>query len=140
MHVMVSQKIRLASPEAQVLIPITKSVQEVITAHAFAGGLCTVFCPHTTAGIALNSPLDPATALDLRDELDRLVPTRTDFHHIFDTPSDASAHVKSALVGHSVTVPVIQGTLALGSSQGILFWEFDGPRRREVTVVLLGET
>lgn len=133
------RRISLSSNAAQELIPITDRVQAAVTECGLQDGLCAVFCGHTTDGITLNSPLDPATAADLRDELNRIVPTRTDFHHVFDTPTDASAHVKSALVGHSTTLPVIQGQLALGSSQGIFFWEFDGPRSRQVTVQLLAE-
>ncbi len=137
---MIVEIIAIDSQESQELLHITPQVQEVVRQHAFADGLCLVYCAHTTAGITLNSPLDPATAKDLRDELSRIVPTRTDFHHQFDTPTDASAHVKSSLVGHSVTVPVVEGRLALGHSQGILFCEFDGPRQRQVTVCLLAST
>ncbi len=136
---MIVETVALDSMEAQVVLPITQRVQQVIDSHGVRDGICLVFCGHTTAGLTLNSPLDPATAQDLRDELHRLVPTRTDFHHQFDTPADASAHVKSTLVGHSVTVPVIDGTLATGFSQGILFCEFDGPRARQVKVCLLAD-
>ncbi len=136
---MMVETVTIQSDAPQVLIPITQQVQAVIDRRGLTHGLCLVFCPHTTAGITLNSPLDPATAQDLRDELHRIVPTRTDFRHQFDTPADAAAHVKSALVGHSVTIPVVEGKLALGSSQGILFCEFDGPRSRHVTVSLLAD-
>ncbi len=134
---MIVATIALQSEEPQALMPITQQVQNVIREHGFGDGICVVYCPHTTAGITLNSPLDPATARDLRDELHRIVPTRTDFHHQFDTPADASAHIKSTLVGHSVTIPVVAGALVTGSSQGILFCEFDGPRARQVLVSLL---
>ena len=134
-----SRHIDIESSHPQELIPISDQVRGVLEASGLANGLCTVFCPHTTAGLTLNSPLDPATARDLRDELDRIVPTRTDFHHQFDTPADAAAHVKGALVGHSLTVPVVDRQLCLGWSQGILFVEFDGPRSRQVQVCLLGD-
>ena len=135
---MIVEKVELRSEVLQKLIPISDQVQEAITKHGFENGLCCVVCPHTTAGITINSPLDPLTAMDLRDELNRIVPTRLDFHHQVDTPTDASAHVKSALVGHSVTVPVVDGKLQFGHSQGILFCEFDGPRDRYVSVCLQG--
>lgn len=130
--------VSLDTTAAQELIPIGQQIQAVVSRAGMEAGLCCVFCPHSTAGLTLNSPLDPATALDLRDELNRLVPTRTDFHHQFDTPTDASAHIKSSLVGHSVTIPVVQGKLATGHSQDVLFCEFDGPRARQVTVCLMG--
>jgi secondary thiamine-phosphate synthase enzyme len=78
--------------------------------------------------------MDPHTPRDISHELDRLVPTRVDFFHVNDTPSDAAAHVKSALVGISQVFIIDQGKLVLGHSQGILFAEFDGPRDRQVLV------
>jgi secondary thiamine-phosphate synthase enzyme len=138
-HILVfTRHIDIESHQPQELIPISDQVREALAASGLANGLCTVFCPHTTGGLTLNSPLDPTTAQDLQEELDRLVPTRTNFHHQFDTPADAAAHVKGALVGHSVTVPVVDGQLDLGWSQGIFFCEFDGPRSRQVRVCLLG--
>lgn len=136
--VVYTRQIDLESTHPQELITISDEVRGIVEASGLANGLCTVFCPHTTGGLTLNSPLDPTTAQDLREELDRLVPTRTNFHHQFDTPADAAAHVKGALVGHSVTVPVVDGQLGLGWSQGIFFCEFDGPRSRQVRVCLLG--
>ncbi len=137
---MYTRQINIESTHSQELISISDEVRGIVEANGLANGLCTVFCPHTTGGLTLNSPLDPTTAQDLREELDRLVPTRTNFHHQVDTPADAAAHVKGALVGHSVTVPVVDGQLDLGWSQGIFFCEFDGPRSRQVRVCLLGHT
>ena len=116
-----TRQIDIESTHPQELISISDEVRGIVEASGLANGLCTVFCPHTTGGLTLNSPLDPTTAQDLQEELDRLVPTRTNFHHQFDTPADAAAHVKGALVGHSVTVPVVDGQLGLGWSQGIFF-------------------
>jgi secondary thiamine-phosphate synthase enzyme len=84
--------------------------------------------------------MDPATAADLVSELHRLVPTRVDFKHIYDTPADAAGHIKATLVGASLSLIVSKGELILGSSQSILFFEFDGPRARKVLVQVLGST
>jgi secondary thiamine-phosphate synthase enzyme len=97
-------------------------------------GLCVVFHNHTTAGLTLNSIADPATRADLAAEIDRLVPVRVDFHHNYDTPRDAAAHVKAMLVGHSATLPIEAGHVATGRFMGILLCEFDGPRDRTVLV------
>lgn len=114
----------------QVLVNLTDEVRDVVTASGVAEGICLVYCPHSTAGIVVNSYLDPATPKDIVYELDRLVPTRVDFLHQFDTPSDASAHVKATVVGTQCSFIVHEGKLMVGHSQGILFAEFDGPRDR----------
>ena len=133
------QTLNLETPERQALVLITDEVRRVIRESGIAEGLCVVFCPHTTAGLTINSALDPATALDLRHELDRLVPTRVDFIHIFDTPSDAAGHIKATLVGPQLTLIVHAGNLVLGSAQGIFLCEFDGPRRRQVHVKVVAD-
>ncbi len=97
-------------------------------------GLCIVHNPHSTAGLFLNSHLDPKTPEDILDEWNRLIPTRFDFRHQYDTPTDAAGHVKSVLMGTTATIIVHEGKLALGHSQGIVFVEFDGPRNRQVYV------
>ena len=79
----------------------------------YKSGVCLLVVPHTTAAITINSGLDPATVQDLVEDVRRLVPTRTDFHHIVDTPSDAAAHIKASLVGNSETVLIEDGDLVL---------------------------
>lgn len=125
-------KLEVHTENRQEIQVITEAVQEGLSNFGITSGVCVLFCPHTTAGLTINSYLDPATAEDLIEEIDRLVPTRTDFNHVFDTPSDAAGHIKASLVGGQVTVIIEDGKLQLGGSQGILFWEFDGPREREV--------
>ncbi|HBH13795.1 MAG TPA: secondary thiamine-phosphate synthase enzyme [Clostridiales bacterium] len=125
-------KLDLRTNERQELMVITDLVKSVISEKKLENGLCFLFCPHTTAGLTINSYLDPATAKDLINEVDRLVPTRTDFVHVFDTPSDAAGHIKSSLVGGQLGLILENGEFMLGSSQGIFFWEFDGPRNRQI--------
>jgi len=123
--------------ERQQMVVITEDLRRALSELGIDDGVCFLFCPHTTAGLTINSYLDPATAADLIHEIDRIVPTRTDFIHVFDTPSDAAGHIKTSLVGGDLTVIIDKGELKLGSSQGILFWEFDGPRKRKVYVKVL---
>ena len=66
--------------------------------------------------------------------VNRLIPTRIDFKHQFDTPSDAAGHIKCTLLGVTMTFIVTEGKLLLGGSQGIFFEEFDGPRNRNYFV------
>jgi secondary thiamine-phosphate synthase enzyme len=116
---------------------ITNEVQAAITNSGVKEGICLIFCPHTTAGLTINSYLDPDTLVDLQHEIDRLVPTRTDFKHIFDTPSDAAGHIKASLSGIHLTVIIHEGQIVLGHSQGLLFWEYDGPRSRRVHLKII---
>ena len=84
------------------------------------------------------SPWDPLGLEDVHDEICRMIPTRIDFKHQHDTPQDAAGHVKAAIVGHARSIILEDGTLALGHSQRIFFWEFDGPRQRTVEIQVVG--
>jgi secondary thiamine-phosphate synthase enzyme len=130
-------KFRTAS--RQELVNVMNQVREILARSGVQEGMLYVYCPHTTAGLLVNSYLDPKTPMDITFELDRIVPTRVDFFHMNDTPSDASGHVKSSLVGVDLSFIVHEGKLMLGHSQGILFAEFDGPRDREVYVKVVAD-
>ncbi|MBX3084653.1 MAG: secondary thiamine-phosphate synthase enzyme YjbQ [Anaerolineae bacterium] len=119
------------------LTDITARVRDAVQQSGVTDGICVLFVPHTTAAITINSALDPATAIDIVADLRRLVPTRVDFVHQYDTPADAAGHIKAALVGHSVTLIIAGGKLLLGGSQSVLFYEFDGPRKRQVQIKIL---
>jgi secondary thiamine-phosphate synthase enzyme len=131
------QKLAVPTEKRQGLYLVTEQVQQVVTEAGLQEGVCFIFCPHTTAALTINSYLDPATAEDLQFEIDRLVPTRTDFKHIFDTPSDAAGHIKASLTGGQLFVLVHEGKLDLGGSQGLFLWEFDGPRNRQIHLRLM---
>ena len=113
---------------------ITDTVKKAVEESGVKEGTCIVYNPHSTAGIAIFSPWDTDGFIDLDEEIRRLIPTRVDFKHQHDTPQDAAGHIKSALVGISVSFIVTDGKLLLGGSQGIYFLEFDGPRKREFFV------
>lgn len=132
-------KINIETPPKESLVDITEQVIEKIKASKVIEGICVLFVPHTTGGLTLNSIMDEATTDDIRDELRRLVPTRVDFLHTYDTPADAAGHIKSTLVGASLSLIITGGDLHLGGSQGIYFCEFDGPRFREVHLQIMKE-
>ncbi|MFT5194175.1 MAG: secondary thiamine-phosphate synthase enzyme [Cellvibrionaceae bacterium] len=129
--------ISVATPKGDSMNLITDQVQEIIRKSGIKSGVCFLVIPHTTAAITINSYLDLATMHDIVDDVRRLVPTRTDFHHIFDTPADAAGHIKATLIGNSETVLVEDGELVLGHSQGLFLYDFDGPRQRRVLVKIL---
>lgn len=121
------------------LVNLTDRIREVIKQSGVLEGICVVFVPHTTAGIIINSGMDPNTAADMVAEYHRLIPTRVDFQHQYDTPADASGHVKATLTGSSVNLIITGGDLLLGHSQSVMFFEFDGPRTRKVIVKILSD-
>lgn len=131
------QTIALSTGLGDSLIDVTEQVRSIVRESGVASGVCFVVVGHTTAAITINSHMDPATAEDIVHDIRRLVPTRTDFKHIFDTPADAAAHIKASLIGNTEVVLIENGDLVLGHSQGLLFCEFDGPRSRQVMVKIL---
>lgn len=116
---------------------ITSKVQEIVRASGVSEGVCHLFVPHTTAGITLNEHADPSVAEDIVDRLAALVPQSGHYRH---REGNAPSHIKSSLVGNSVSVFIEGGRLVLGTWQGILFCEFDGPRTRNVLVKVTADT
>jgi len=112
-------------------LDLTSQVQAAVNEDGLRDGFCLVFVPHTTAGITINEDADPDVVSDLLMQLDQLVPLRAGYAH---GEGNSAAHIKATLVGSSVTVPVVDGRLRLGTWQGIYFCEFDGPRRRQAWV------
>ncbi|HEX3052741.1 MAG TPA: secondary thiamine-phosphate synthase enzyme YjbQ [Aggregatilineaceae bacterium] len=129
--------IEFETPAGDALLNITDLVQSAIQHMGIPSGLCALIVPHTTAAITINSSLDPTTPDDIVNDVRRLVPTRVDFKHQYDTPADAAGHIKSTLIGQSVLLVVDNGSLLLGGSQSILFYEFDGPRTRRVQIKVI---
>ena len=129
--------IHVDTPKGDSLSNISGQVQKIIDEHGVQSGACIMVVPHTTAAITINSYLDPNTAVDIVADVRRIVPTRTDFTHIFDTPADAAGHIKASLIGNSETVLIEEGKLLLGFSQGLFLYDFDGPRNRKVLVKII---
>ncbi len=117
-------------------LDISRNVEAELEITGIQNGTCSVYMPHTTAGLTINENADPDVARDILTGLARLVPATGDYRH---AEGNSDAHIKASLVGFSVMVPVIDGRLALGTWQAIYFCEFDGPRRRSVLVGIDGE-
>ena len=130
-------KIKISTSTWHDLVVVTEKVQEILNRNKIDRGICFLFVPHSTASLTINSYLDPDTGNDLNSEINRLIPTRIDFQHIRDTPTDASGHIKASLIGPNLFIFIDEGKLILGRSQGIFFWEFDGPRNREIFVKII---
>ncbi len=128
-------RFQVASKARCQFIDITSEVQKAVRAAGFSQGLCTVFVPHTTAGITINENADPSVVRDMLMELEKIVPFNDRYAH---SEGNSSAHIKASLMGSSVQLIVDSGRVGLGTWQGIYFCEFDGPRRRSVLVQVLG--
>jgi len=119
------------------LIDITHNVEGVIQRSAVKDGVCIVYIPHATAGIILNESADPNIKRDFLSALDRVIPKHAGYLHD-RIDNNAHAHIKSAIVGSSVTIPVSNGHLGLGTWQAIMLCEFDGPRaKRRVAIKII---
>jgi len=112
-------------------VPLAERIRGEAASLLRGSGVLHAYVPHTTAGICVNEGYDPDVVEDVTRVLDRLVPWKADYRH---SEGNTAAHVKSILVGSSVTIPVRDGKLQLGRWQEIFFCEFDGPRTRTLTL------
>ena len=113
------------------VVNVTADVAETLP-EEIDDGVCTVFVPHTTAGVVVNEN-ESGLLSDVERALERIVPRGDGYEH--DAVDDnADAHLRSMLLGESVSVPVEGGELALGTWQSVLFVECDGPRTRSLRV------
>ncbi len=130
------REISLRTERRTQLVEITRLVQEALEGDGEATAAL-VFVPHTTAGVTINEHADPAVARDFEAALERLVGDDWGWGHVEEGEENAPSHVRAALMGPQVLVPVKSGRLALGTWQGIFFCELDGPRSRSVYVTSL---
>jgi len=128
------ERIKIASAKREEMVDITAQVARAVAASDIAEGICVLFTQHTTCGLTVNENADPDVKSDMLGFLRKLIPQYfEDFKH-FEHNSDA--HIKTSLVGTSVTVPFSGGKLLLGRWQAIYLCEFDGPRDREIIVTV----
>lgn len=114
------------------MVDVTDRVRQIVKQQGIQSGMVIIYIPHTTAAVTINENADPDVKHDMLKKLETLVPEREGYYQHSEGNSDS--HVKTALVGNSVTVLVDGGRLVLGRWQGIYFCEFDGPRQREMIV------
>ncbi len=117
------------------LVEFTAEVRRSLRESGAGEGVCVLFSRHTTAGLTVNENADPDVPTDMLHALRTLVPQHgMGFRH---GEENSDAHIKTTLVGPSVTVPFADGELLLGRWQGIFLCEFDGPREREVVLQII---
>jgi secondary thiamine-phosphate synthase enzyme len=115
---------------------ITSQLERLIEGSGIQSGQCHVFVPHTSAAILINENYDPGLRQDIADFLKKLAPPDADYQH---NDGNCDSHLKAALIGASKTLLIENRRLLLGRWQGVLFCEFDGPRRRDLHVKLVSD-
>jgi secondary thiamine-phosphate synthase enzyme len=130
------EEISVASKKREETFDITPRVKAAVTRAKVGDGLVTVSVAHTTAAVFVNENADPDVQKDLLTALERAVPRDAKYAH---AEGNGPAHVKSMLIGNSVTLAVRDGEIALGTWQGIYLAELDGPRERSATITVIGE-
>ncbi len=127
-------KFDVQTPKREAFIDITRPVEDEVRNSKAQSGVCIVYVPHTTAAVTINENADPTVKQDLLMTLRQAIPDSLSYAH---SEGNSPAHIKSSLVGASVTIFIEEGRLVLGTWQGIFFCEFDGPRRRQVYIRLI---
>ncbi len=131
------QTFTVSTPSRECFVDITQQVAWAVAQEGGDAVLCTVFVPHTTAGVTLNENADPDVTRDILAHLAELVPRSRPYRHV---EGNSDAHIKASLMGSGVQIPLEDGRLLLGTWQGVYLAEFDGPRTRRVHVVVHGGT
>ena len=126
---------RISTSQRAEIMDLTPRVSELVRQSKVREGLCVVYVPHTTAAVTINENADPDVKHDLLKKLAAMIPHHESYYQHGEGNSDS--HVKTSLVGNSVTVLIEGGKLILGTWQGIQFCEFDGPRTRSFLVKLV---
>lgn len=134
-------KILVLSTRGRGLYDFTHEIREWVRGTGVSGGLLTLFIRHTSASLLIQENADPEVQRDLERFFARLVPDGDAlFVHTLEGPDDMPAHVRAALTQTQLSIPLIEGSPALGTWQGIYLYEHrTAPHRREVVLHLLGE-
>jgi secondary thiamine-phosphate synthase enzyme len=135
------QRVLEIATKGQSLFEFTHKVVDIVRAASVAEGVATVYCRHTSCSLLINENADPDVRHDLEAFLRRLVPDGDPaFIHRTEGPDDMAAHIKTALTATSLSIPIRQGRMVLGTWQGIYLFEHrTAPHRREVVVHVIGE-
>ena len=122
------------------LVEITREVAAWAAEQGMTTGLATLFCRHTSASLLIQENADPDVARDVEDYFAALAPASPAYRHQDEGPDDMPAHLRAALTQAQLTIPLVGGSLALGTWQGIYLFEHRArPHRREVALHLLGD-
>ena len=116
------------------MVDITGQIQELVRQSGVTEGVCHLFEAHTTAGLTINENADPSVQADILMVLNRIISDKEAYRHL---EGNSPAHIKASLMGPQLTVLVSNGSLFLGTWQGVFLCEFDGPRTRKVHLKIM---
>jgi secondary thiamine-phosphate synthase enzyme len=124
----------------QGLYEFTDRIRDAVSATDIGNALCCVFLRHTSASLTIQENADPSARRDLEYFLQKLVPENDpDYTHTAEGPDDMPAHIKAALTATSLTIPIINGRLALGTWQGVFLWEHrNAHHQRSIVIQIAG--
>ena len=124
--------------KGQGLHEITDEIIQLVVSTEVREGLCTLFIQHTSASLTIQENADPSARRDLETWLNRLVPEDDPLYtHTTEGPDDMPSHIKAILTSTSLSIPVLDGRLVLGTWQGIYLWEHrKRPHQRTVIVLV----
>ncbi len=117
------------------LVTITNQVREIVKESGVNSGICVLWVPHTTAAVTVNENADPDVKDDILRFLSDKIPVSYGFKHI---EGNSDAHIKSTLIGPSLSLIIENGDIVLGRWQNIYFYEGDGPRHRKIYIQIVG--
>ena len=132
---MAISELRVRTSEREQMVDVTSQVEAQVGSSGVRDGLCHVYVPHTTCGVAVNEGADPDVQRDVLAHLRSLIPQEGSWRHV---EGNSDSHLKAVLTGTSAVVPVAGGRLRLGRWQAIFLCEFDGPRERTLWVTVSG--
>lgn len=122
------------------LTDISAHVAAQVRDSGIADGLATLFCRHTSASLLIQENAAPAARRDLEAYFERIVPEDGPYEHDDEGPDDMPAHLRAALTQTQLSIPLLEGALALGRWQGIFLFEHRRmPHERQIVVHLMGE-
>ena len=124
--------LKLRTKKREEIIDITSQVEKAVKKSGIKEGLCLLYVPHATAAITINENYDPAVCSDFLEALRKIAPKGIWKHDKVDNNGDS--HIKAAIIGPSEVIPIKKSKLQLGTWQGIMFCEFDGPRERKIII------
>jgi len=127
------------STGAQGLYEFTEQLQALVHHSGLEQGLCTLMIQHTSASLTIQENADPSARIDLENWLNRLVPENDPLYtHTFEGADDMPAHIKAVLTATSLSIPIVNGRLALGTWQGVYCWEHRHHARKRSIVIHIG--
>ncbi len=129
--------LRVRTTKRTSIVNITSQVREVVKKSGVKDGVCVIYVPHTTASVFVNEGADPDVVRDIVYSLEKLIPWEDPAYAHME--GNSAAHIRSAIIGNSRIIPIIDGELSLGTWESIFLADFDGPRERKVIVKVLKE-